>query len=227
MGILDMFQESDKKKQARYEKVLEQNNVFEGVKFKVVFPSKELRIATRSGLTRGAATLGFGLVGLAAASGIKQEEKNRTLITDFQIADKGVVFKRAAENGKDLRIPYENIVVADDISTENNPKNLINLTLLENQKITLFTSELNLYIDEDKVLRKHIISIINERACGAQYEESGWGLEHATAEPQETKQESESLMDELERLANLYEKGLLSDDEFALAKKKLLEGDSL
>ena len=38
-------------------------------------------------------------------------------------------------------------------------------------------------------------------------------------------QESGSLMDELERLGNMYEKGLLTDEEFSIAKKKLLDGD--
>jgi len=80
-------------------------------------------------------------------------------------------------------------------------------------------------LDPIKILGNHISTTLNERACGAQYEEKGWGLEHATAEPQEAKQESGSLMDELERLGNMYEKGLLTDEEFSAMKKKLLEGD--
>ena len=56
-----------------------------------------------------------------------------------------------------------------------------------------------------EIVLHHIDDVINERACGAQYEEAGWSLEYGTAELQETKQESRSLMDELERLANLYE----------------------
>jgi len=31
-------------------------------------------------------------------------------------------------------------------------------------------------------------------------------------------------MDELERLGNMYEKGLLTDEEFTAMKKKLIEG---
>ena len=80
-------------------------------------------------------------------------------------------------------------------------------------------------LDPIKILGNHIITTLNERACGAQYEEVGWGLEHATAEPTETKQESNSLMDELERLGNMYEKGLLTDEEFVAMKKKLIEGE--
>lgn len=55
-------------------------------------------------------------------------------------------------------------------------------------------------LDSVKILGKHIITTLNERADGAQYEEAGWGLEHATAESTETTQESNSLMDELEDL---------------------------
>ena len=70
------------------------------------------------------------------------------------------------------------------------------------------------------------MDVLNERACGAQFEEAGWGLEHGINEQSEpeTKQESNFLMDELERLGNMYEKGLLTDEEFAAMKKKLIEG---
>lgn len=73
-----------------------------------------------------------------------------------------------------------------------------------------------------EVILNHIANIINERACGAQYEEAGWGIEHGTVEPQETKQESSSLINELERLGNIYEKGLLTEEEFKAMKKKLI-----
>lgn len=43
-----------------------------------------------------------------------------------------------------------------------------------------------------------------------------------TAEPHETKHQS-NLMEELERLGNMYEKGLLTDEEFVEMKKKLIE----
>ena len=225
MGFMDRFKESDEKKQERYDNVISTYNVFEGIKFKVIFPSKELKIVTHSGLTKGAATFVFGIVGLAATSSIKSEKDNKILNTVFQIADKGIVFKRATDEGKDLRIPFENIVDANDIQMDNGPINVINIILLENQKITILVSSSKLMPSEERILKNHIMNIIKERACGAQYEEAGWGLEHATAELQETKHESNSLMDELERLGNMYEKGLLTDEEFAAMKKKLIEGD--
>ena len=214
MGLLDNFKKSDEEIK---EEALMEYNIFEGISALVTFPDKQLKIGTHSGAARGVATLAFGLIGLAAASGVKQKEEFRTLRTLFQIVEKGLVFKNATLEGKDLRIPYDNVVGAERVKEDD-----LVITLLENQEIfILFKFE---KIGYRKFVVQHVIDIINQRACGAQYEEAGWGLEHATAEPQETKQESGSLMDELERLANLYEKGLLTDEEFAAMKKKLIEG---
>lgn len=58
-----------------------------------------------------------------------------------------------------------------------------------------------------------------------QFDEIGFDFDYVTAEPQELQQESESLINELERIGNMYEKGLLTDEEFAVMKKKLIEGD--
>ena len=77
-----------------------------------------------------------------------------------------------------------------------------------------------------KIVVDHISNNINERARGAQLEETGWHIEYSAqpaAEPV-IGQESTSLMDELERLGNMYEKGLLTDEEFAAMKKKLIDG---
>ncbi|WP_298502149.1 SHOCT domain-containing protein [uncultured Methanobrevibacter sp.] len=232
MGLFD-----NKTKEDYLEEMLADNNVFEGIKCEAIFPNKQLQIATSSGLKKGVATLAFGLIGLAATSGVKHEEKKRKIITTFQIVEKGIVFKKATENGEDLRIPYENIIKVELLKRSHLKVRSINsrtrsskpkpyafkILLLKNQEIVINIDNLTLY--SKSYFINHIANIINERACGAQYEEAGWGLEHATNEtPQhETKQES-NLMDELERLANLYEKGLLTDEEFAAMKKKLIEG---
>lgn len=59
----------------------------------------------------------------------------------FQVAEKGVVFKNATSDGKDLRIPYDNII---DISLNESKIGKIKITsgvlllrLLENQKISI------------------------------------------------------------------------------------------
>lgn len=178
-------------------------------------------------MTKALATFTLGIVGWAATSGYRTNEENRIISTIFQVVDKGIVFKNGATEGNDLRIPYNLIVKMFII--DNSEEIIGAIVLLENKRIYIDpkvkgNSEI-FKIKQIRIILKHISSIINERATGAQYEEAGWGLEHATAEPQETKEEGGSLMDELERLGNMYEKGLLTDDEFALAKKKLLGGD--
>ena len=232
MGFFD-----NKSKEDYIEEMLVYNNVFEGIRCEAIFPNKQLQIASSSGKKKGLATLAFGLVGLAATSGVKHEEKKRKLITTFQIVDKGVVFKKATMNGEDLRIPYENIIKSEKIDVKpmkvkvagfnkrsvNMPPTSFKILLLKNQEIVINLNNLKLY--SSSYFINHITKVINERACGAQYEEAGWGLEHATAEPQEVKEESGSLMDELERLGNMYKEGLLTEEEFGLAKKKLLGGD--
>ena len=232
MGFFD-----NKSKEDYIEEMLVYNNVFEGIRCEAIFPNKQLQIASSSGKKKGLATLAFGLVGLAATSGVKHEEKKRKLITTFQIVDKGVVFKKATMNGEDLRIPYENIIKSEKIDVKpmkvkvagfnkrsvNMPPTSFKILLLKNQEIVINLNNLKLY--SSSYFINHITNVINERACGAQYEEAGWGLEHATAEPQEVKEESGSLMDELERLGNMYKEGLLTEEEFGLAKKKLLGGD--
>ena len=215
MGLLDNFKKSDEEIK---EEALMEYNIFEGISALVTFPDKQLKIGTHSGAARGVATLAFGLIGLAAASGVKQKEEFRTLRTLFQIVEKGLVFKNATLEGKDLRIPYDNVVGAERVKDDD-----LVINLLENQEIfILFKME---KIGYRKFVVQHVIDIINQRACGAQYEEVGWGLEHATAESTETPQENNSLMDELERLGNMYKEGLLTDEEFAAMKKKLIERD--
>ena len=198
-----------------YEEILSEYNIFEGIECEVQLPEKHLT-NKYDGLSKSVASLTLGLVGYAATSG--QKEVYRKFKTVFQVAEKGIILKNEGDRGSDLRIPYEEVVKAEIYEKQTFR---VFIRLLKNQYILI---TLNL-MTKPEFLRDHIIKTINERACGAQYEEAGWGLEHGTAEPTETKKESSSLMDELERLGNMYEKGLLTDEEFAAMKKKLIEGD--
>lgn len=203
------------------DEVLDNYNIFEGIECTALLPEKQLKTTGKSGATKGLATFAFGFVGLAATSGMSQNEENREIQTILQIVDKGIVLKNGTIDGADLRIPYSKIVKTEAVPYKNkyHPALAI-ITLLKNKRI-IITADINL--DESNIVMNHLANVTNERACGAQYEEAGWGLEHATAEPQETKQESGSLMDELERLGNMYKEGLLTDEEFAAMKKKLIE----
>lgn len=222
---MGLFNSKKLSKEEEIEEIISENNIFEGIKCEVIFPNQQLKIATHRGITKGVATLAFGLVGLAATSGIKTSEEKRKIKTVFQVVKNGIVFKQATMNGEDLRIPYENIINANSIK---NGKG-VRIKLLKNQDIDinhiwLYKMPINMGLIIHLI--DHIVNVINERAKGLEYEESGWGLEHAAKEQSEpeTKQEINSLMDELERLGNMYEKGLLTDEEFTAIKKKLIGG---
>lgn len=219
-------EQKELKKQKKIDEILIENNIFEGIKVNAVFPDKELKIQSHGGLTKGAATLGFGLVGLAATSGVKQKEQRRTLKNIiFQVAEKGVVFKNAALDGKDLRIPYENIVSLK-IATikfgkkENVMKGSLILNLLENQEIGILL--LGLRGEKRDVVTNKLLEVINERARGIENEESGWGLPSENIEQIEENSQPDHI-NELEKIMNMYEKGLLTEEEFITMKKKIIE----
>ena len=221
MGLFDNFKKSEEE---IIEETLTKYNIFEGIECTVILPEKQLRTSTKSGVTKGVATFAFGVVGLAATSGFEQNEENREIQTIFQVVENGVVFKNATLEGSDLRIPYEEIIEMEVYEHKQYPS-FAKIILLENKPI-LIKCDVNKF--ESDIIFDHIAEIVNEHATGEQYDEAGWGIEQvtsATSEPQETKQETGSLMDELERLGNMYEKGLLTEEEFTLAKKKLLEGE--
>lgn len=224
MGLFNKSNKKELKKQAKINKSLEKHNVFEGVKVKAIFPKEEVALKSSSGLTKGAATLTFGLVGLAATSGVKQKKQNKTIETIFQVVEKGIVFKTATDEGKDLRIPYDNIVKAHKKEGLVQTNNEFFITLLENQQIRVlvFAS-----FRHNENIRDYLIQILNERATGIENEEAGWGLEsNANSVPKnETPQDEEnSSTNELEKIIDMYQKGLLTDEEFKAMKKKIIEG---
>lgn len=221
MGLFGNDISPEEKERQRMEKTLEEFNIFEGIECEVIFPEKQLKTSGSSGAKKGLATLAFGVIGWAATSGTSQNEENRVVTTIFQVVDKGIVFKNGSMDGSDVRVPYSEIINMEVIDPDQGSI-MGMITLLKNKRIIInpkrgFTT--------GKIILNHTSNILNERACGAQYEEAGWGLEHATAEPQEINPENETLMDELERLVNMYEKGLLTDEEFVTMKKKLIEED--
>lgn len=217
------------KEQKKIDKILEVFNIFEGILVKATFPEEELVLKSRGGLAKGAATLGFGLVGLAATSGVKQKKQKKTIKTDLQVVDKGIVFKKATADGKDLRIPYDNIVklsiaTIKGLRGEKETDNLI-LTLLENQEIFIIPQRIK--GKNYEILRNHLLQVINERARGSENEEAGWGLEYvnedALLESSTPQIEENDSTYELEKIVDMYTKGLLTDEEFAAMKKKIIE----
>ena len=218
MGLFGSDISPEEREREMIEETLSEYNIFEGIECEVILPEKQLKTSGSSGKKKGVATLAFGIVGWAATSGTSQNEENRILTTIFQVVDKGIVFKNGSMDGSDIRIPYDEIIEMEVLYSQKSPV-LGMITLLKNKRIII---DPKVGYTRGEIILDHMYDILNERACGAQYEEVGWGLEHATAEIQETSQESGSLMDELERLGKMYEKGLLTDDEFAVMKRKFI-----
>ena len=152
-------------------KVLESNNPYDWIKCEVELPGLEMVIESASPWARGLATGAFGLVGLAATSGVNQSYERTVLITHFRIADKGVVIYQACKDGSDLRIPWDNIISASVIKVNSLPK--LRLRLLKNQTIEIYFKGLS-FFDSHIHYCRGVARLINEKACGISPEDEGW-----------------------------------------------------
>ena len=208
---LDKIKDYDQKRELKNEirhlkemrKVVEKRErIMEGVKCKV--PKYVHGQKGHSGITKAAATYEFGLVGWAATSGSKSQLQEMLIPAIIKVLPKGVVIE--VEHEKNIRIPFEDIIKAE------NSASTIDIYVKGNQKFTLKQCK-----DYNEVTH-----LINEGACGR--EDEGWTAEPLKdkAEIAEETVETTSDLDELERLANLYEKGLLSDEEFEMMKRKII-----
>ena len=172
MGFFET-EEQEKERKKRLEKqTLEENNVFEGIECEVILPEKQLKTSSKSGTTKGLATLAFGFLGYAAASGTSQTEENRQVETILQIVDNGIVFKNANMDGSDLRIPYGEIVKMMVPEDKKNNQTVGIITLLQN-KIILVMPKGN--TSRKSIILDYIWEKINDKAYGVENEEPGWG----------------------------------------------------
>lgn len=220
MGFFDGNMSKEEREEQYKRETLEKNDVFKGVECELILPEKQLRTQGSSGAKKGVATLAFGIVGWAATSGSSQNEENRIITTIFQIVEKGIVFKNGSMDGSDIRIPYEDIVSVEKI--ENKDKIIGSIILLKNKKIFFNPTKCS------STAAGHIIdqyvNILNKYVCGAIYEEDGWGLENTTFQSAEFTEQRK--IDNLERIGNMLEKGLLTDDEFNSLKEKIMKESS-
>ena len=127
--------------------------------------------------------------------------------------------KNANMDGSDLRIPYGEIVrmiVPEDDEAQRKGVGII--TLLKNKQILL---SVNGGTNNRLIIINHISKILNERAFGIKNEEPGWGL---VSEYEGNKLSYDgSDISNLERISVMYEKGLLSEEEFNKLKKGIIE----
>lgn len=201
-------------------------DVHKGVSCHVIFPEKELKIKTQNPAMKGMAAWSWGVVGLAMTSGVTTEEKRKSLDTVIQVAEKGVVMKNAQSDGRDLRIPFTNIIrVTDDKYVNGKYSDYLRLILLENQiiQISLITRSKVKMKKTVKWVNQEFIESINSKATGAKHEESGWGLDYAENDDAEISQNNiKSDTDELKEIMKMYQDGLLTDEEFTAMKNKII-----
>ena len=198
------------------------------------------------GLTKGAATLGFGLVGLAATSGVKTTTETKKIFrsgeyTHFQITfnNRGIVlnsynddspsnsFNSKQGNLNQIGIRYEDVHSFDINnftlfleSGENFSCPSFDLKYVVRGRIKKFTTTYdeevnNQFINDyaDKIydnVNSIVFELINEQIILAKDTKNN------------NQQQSNVDINGLEKIVSMYEKGLLSDEEFVKMKQNII-----
>lgn len=106
-----------------------------------------------SGLTKGVATLGFGLIGWVATSGSKSELQKMLIPATIKVVPKGVIIE--AQNEEPIRLPFDKIVKA--VAGYN-----LSIQIVDGRKVLV----------ENCSDYNEVSFLINESACGI--DEEGW-----------------------------------------------------
>ena len=131
-----------------------------GLYSKIKLPDYEIREASRS--SRATATLTLGIIGYALTAGTVKER--RKIETIFREAKNGVVISKGTIEGKDLRIPWENI---------------LNVNYIRNRKFDLNLTDgslISIEIHPHRVIKetKEIVNILQSKCNGQPLTEEGW-----------------------------------------------------
>ena len=148
--------------------VSEKYNIREGIDVTVITPEIEIITKnTSSDLMRTLATINWGIAGYAMTSGKKTVEQNKKIETKIKVVPNGVVFDKASDDGKDIRIPWDNIV-----KTSRSKQLYFNLHLIENQEVEIWINPYKKGKKEANALAEYLARVINQNATGI--EEDGW-----------------------------------------------------
>lgn len=187
--LIDKKQERERAKNS----MIKRYNIYKGVPFKIYLPEKEIVIKERhGGITKGIMTLAFGLPGYATTNGIKQEIKQKTITALVQVVDAGIIFKKASEDNKDIRIPFEDIISFKEHRNKHvNRIGRFTLTLLENQTIEMYfeiyEKQRDRYGSDLYYVYEHIEEAINKKATGSQNPEELKWLPNSEKEIEDSK----------------------------------------
>lgn len=163
-----IIEKENEKFEVRVKEAAEKYDIRKGIEVTVITPEIELITKnTSSDLMRTMATFSWGVAGYAMTSGKKTVEQNKKIETILKVVPNGIVFDKASADGKDIRIPWDNIV-----KTSRSKQLYFNLHLIENQEFEILVNPFKKGNKEANALTEHISRVINENASGV--EEEGW-----------------------------------------------------
>ncbi|MGL6297920.1 MAG: hypothetical protein ACRC1M_02005 [Methanobacteriaceae archaeon] len=138
-----------------------------GWRTKVFLP--EFIVENKDIFSKGVSTLAFGLVGLAMTS--VSTAKQRKLDTIVRIAEKGLVIENADPDGRDLRVPWENIIRAREEYNDND-RILGVFVFLDEGNSILIKNPKSIKNFKSPEFTSKVADVINDRACALADE--GW-----------------------------------------------------
>ena len=191
----------------------EKDSIFDfkyGIKCNVQMPPREV-ISSHGGLTKGVATMGFGLAGMAATSGsktkLKSELKRNILVA---VRDQGLIFHNAAHDRSNVNVSWNDITKCHYMGNNRiKPFGDIGIILVNGHNINITTNTRH----NKKDAAKQLYEIIESNMCGG--DENVWGN---NSEESSTTSNAEELL----KWHDLFEKGVISEEEFEQNKKELL-----
>ena len=199
------------------------------------------------GVTKGVATLGFGLIGLAATSGVKTTTETKQIFREGEYIHYQITFNKRA-------ILLKTYNDSSASSSFNSKKGNLNQTAIKYEDIHYFdekefsfilesgedlkcpTFQLRGFVNDNisKVIRTYDLAINNEfiKQYSTKIHDKIKPLladlineEINMAKQNKQVQQNTSNVGELEKIVEMYEKGLLTDDEFSAMKQNIINND--
>lgn len=189
----------------------QKNSVFDfdyGINCNVRMPPREV-VSSHGGLTKGAATLGFGLVGMAATSGTKTKVK-----TEYKpnirvaVKDQGLILYKAAPDKSNVNIDWNMIADCEYKGDKFVKTEDCSVVFVNGHRMGIVANTKH----NKKDAGKQLYEIIQNNMCGS--ETDAW--------ENDSEENAASDADELLKWHELYEKGVISQEEFEAKKKELL-----
>lgn len=197
------------------------------------------------GLAKGAATLGFGLVGLAATSGVKQTTSTKKVLQKgkythrrITVKDKHIVLKTYQDTSLNLGFNHQSDNITKVVFNWNDIDSLddeyffifktgetlkcpvpdVTEWTAEGIMRVLGTTDLNTNLETNKEWLEELKPDVNQIF----FELIRNRIKEAKNNFSEKVLDNNTNVDELEKVMKMYQEGLLTDDEFATMKQNII-----